>query len=257
MVERNGGQRRRKRAAALRAMAGAILQRLTVAVVAAMAAALSFAYLASEVAEGETRLLDTAVVYYFQQHQTPYFHTLMAAISWLASSPAVAMVVFLSVLGFWRAGRFWPDSVTMLIASIGGAGLIYFLKAFFHRARPAEIFAHLGYSFPSVHSFFALTIYGALAYLLGRDAPPRQRLMLWTAEVALILLVGFSRVFLGVHYPSDVAAGFLIALPWLWGCLALPAWFDRRRSAGDAVGRSGRAGSRSGVVIRRLSRRSG
>jgi membrane-associated phospholipid phosphatase len=74
----------------------------------------------------------------------------------------------------------------------------------------------------SGHAFFALTIYGMLAYLLSRDAPPRRRWQYWGATLMVILLVGFSRVFLGVHYPSDVVAGFLVALPWLWGCPALP-----------------------------------
>jgi hypothetical protein len=71
-----------------------------------------------------------------------------------------------------------------------------------------------------------------LAYLLSRDAPPRRRRQYWGATVVVILLVGFSRVFLGVHYPSDVVAGFLVALPWLWGCLALPQalrWLRRWR----------------------------
>jgi membrane-associated phospholipid phosphatase len=89
------------------------------------------------------------------------------------------------------------------------------------------IFAHLGYSFPSGHSFFALVVYGMLAYWLTRDAPRRARRWGWALAVGLILLVGFSRVFLGEHYPSDVAAGYAVALPWLWGCLALPTAFHR------------------------------
>ena len=69
----------------------------------------------------------------------------------------------------------------------------------------------------------AVTLYGLLAYWRTRESPPGRRAGLWSAAVALILLIGFSRVFLGVHYVSDVAAGFASGWPWLWGCLALTA----------------------------------
>jgi len=189
-----------------------------------------FIVLAHEVAEGETRRIDTAVVRYFQQHQSSLFHALMTAISWLAGPVAICGMVALGALITARRGRFWPDGVALLIAAAGGWALIVGLKLLFHRPRPAEVFVHLGYSFPSGHSFFAVTLYGMLAYLLSRDAPPRRRRWYWAAAVLVILLVGFSRVFLGVHYPSDVLAGFAIAVPWLWGCLALPPaiWTVRR-----------------------------
>jgi undecaprenyl-diphosphatase len=153
----------------------------------------------------------------------------MTAISWMAGSWGMTLVVTAALLGFCRARRLWPEGVALLVAAAGGVGLMIALKALFHRPRPAEIFSHLGYSFPSGHSFFALTIYGMLAYRLSRYAPPRHRPLIWAVAAALVLLVGFSRVFLGVHYPSDVTAGFLVALPWLWGCLALPGWLGRHR----------------------------
>lgn len=58
----------------------------------------------------------------------------------------------------------------------------------------------------------------------------RRRLLTWTLAITGILLVGFSRVFIGEYYPSDVAAGFLVALPWAWGCLAMGAELHQRRA---------------------------
>jgi membrane-associated phospholipid phosphatase len=199
-----------------------ILGRLTLAIAAAFVALFLFAYVAHEMLEGETRAFDTAAILFFRRHPSPGVHALMTAISWLAGTGPLIVTVLLAAAGFWRTGRFWPDGVSLLVASVGGAGVLLGLKDFFHRPRPDPVFARLGYSFPSGHAFFALTIYGMLAYLLSRDAPPRRRRQRWGATVVAILLVGFSRVFLGVHYPSDVVAGFLVALPWLWGCLALP-----------------------------------
>ena len=71
--------------------------------------------------------------------------------------------------------------------------------------------------------FAAVTLYGLLAYWAAQSAAPRRRAEIWVGAVLLILLIGFSRVYLGVHYASDVAAGFAAGLPWLWGCLTLTA----------------------------------
>jgi membrane-associated phospholipid phosphatase len=204
-----------------------ILGRVTLAIIFATTAMFVFVMLAHEVAEGETRRFDTAVLSFFHTHQSPGLHVLMQAVSWLAGPIPQSGVLVLGILGFTLAGRFWPDGLTMLVGGVGGAGLIIGLKRMFHRPRPEEIFAHLGYSFPSGHSFFALVVYGMLAYWLMRDAPPRYRRWGWVLATTVILLVGFSRVFLGEHYPSDVAAGYAVALPWLWGCLALPTAFHR------------------------------
>jgi membrane-associated phospholipid phosphatase len=219
-----------------------ILGRVTLAVFLAIVAMFLFVVLAHEEAEGSTRRFDIAVLSFFHTHQSPGLHALMAAASWLAGPIPQTAVLVLCVLGFTLAGRFWPDGLTMLVAGVGGAGLMVGLKRLFHRPRPEVIFAHLGYSFPSGHSFFALVVYGMLAYWLTRDAPPRRRRWGWTVAVLAILLVGFSRVCLGEHYPSDVAAGYAVALPWLWGCLALPTAFHRRGrdlSPEEAAARSG------------------
>jgi len=207
----------------------ALAERLTLGVIAALGALSLFVGLAHEVGEGSTRRVDAQAVQFFRAHQSAGLHSLMSAITLLGSGGGVFLVLAVSVFAFWRMGRFRPAGVSLLMAIIGGEGLVYGLKALFHRARPDPIYAHLGYSFPSGHSFLSLTLYGALAYWLTREQiSPRRRVALWSLAVALILLVGFSRVCLGVHYPSDVLAGFAVALPWLWGCLALHSKREHR-----------------------------
>ena len=227
MSTRQANQKRAESAQTLWLAFAPILGRMTLAIFFAIVAMFVFITLAHEEAEGSTRRFDSAVLSFFHAHQSPGLHILMRDASWLAGPIPQATVLALCVIGLALAGRFWPDGLTMLVGGVGGAALIVGLKRLFHRPRPADLFAHLGYSFPSGHSFFALVVYGMLAYWLTRDAPPRRRRWGWALAISAIFLVGFSRVYLGEHYPSDVAAGYAVALPWLWGCLALPTAFHR------------------------------
>ena len=211
----------------LKGLLVAVAGRLTLAIAFAIVCLFFFIKIAHEMTEAETLDFDRRIIAFFQAHQGPPFHAVMTAISWLAGPLCQGIVVALSILGFSLRRRFFPDGLAMLIAGVGGVGLIVGLKALFHRPRPEEIFAHLGYSFPSGHSFFALVVYGMLAYWLTRDMSRLRRRIAWIIALSAIALVGFSRVFLGEHYPSDVAAGFAVAVPWLWGCLALPTLFHR------------------------------
>jgi len=205
-----------------------ILTRITLAVLGAVIAMFVFIKLAHEVTDGETQRFDNAVLHFFHSNHNPDFHAAMTAVSWLGGAFPTAILVIICAIGFAIARRFWPDGVTILVGYGGGMLLVVGIKLLFHRPRPQEIFDHLGYSFPSGHSFCALTAYGMMAYWLARDMPPLKRRLIWGLAIGMILLVGFSRVALGEHYPSDVAAGFAVALPWLWGCLALPMAFHRR-----------------------------
>jgi membrane-associated phospholipid phosphatase/uncharacterized membrane protein YkvA (DUF1232 family) len=205
-----------------------LLARLTLAVLGAIGAMFIFVTIAHEVNKGATRQFDTSILHYFHTHYNTSFHAAMFAVSWIAGALPQTVLVTICAIGFALARRFWPDGVTILFGYFGGLILIISIKALFHRPRPEVIFEHLGYSFPSGHSFCAVIVYGMLAYWLGRDLAPPKRRLIWSLAIGAILLVGFSRVALGEHYPSDVIAGFAVALPWVWGSLALPTAFHKR-----------------------------
>ncbi len=188
-----------------------LVERLTVAGAGVAAALAAFLVLAHAVHGGETQRFDAEMFHFFQDRQEPIVHRLMLCVS------------LACLLVFWRKpARRW-DASNLLLAAAGGQGVVYGLKALFHRARPEAVFASLGYSFPSGHAFAAVTLYGMLAYWLARGQERPRAVGVWGAGILLILLIGFSRIYLGVHYASDVAAGFAAGLPWLWGCLALPS----------------------------------
>ncbi len=205
-----------------------LAERFTLALGLALAAMAFFADIAHQVGEGRTRRTDAAVHHYFVTHQNTFLHALMVALSLLANGAVLTVVAILCVAALALRPPLRPDALSMLIAIGGGDLLITGLKLLFHRPRPDVIFAPLGYSFPSGHSFFAVTVYGMAAYWLTQGAPSRRR-WVWATAALVILLIGFSRVYLGVHYASDVLAGFCVGLPWLWACLALPPAFGLAR----------------------------
>ena len=123
--------------------------------------------------------------------------------------------------------RRWADAAFLSAATLAPAVNLG-LKELAARSRPDEMLAlasETGYAFPSGHAVFAAAFFGALIILLGRwpslDRRPRLRLALQAAMSLLIVGVGASRVWLGVHWPSDVVAGFLFGALWLAVLVAL------------------------------------
>lgn len=149
--------------------------------------------------------------------RSPWLSQVLFAITKLGDQEAVFIIgavvtaVFLYRRSFVGIVAFW--------LVMGGVGLsVRYGKTFISRARPADVayYEVIHYSFPSGHATTALAMFGLLAYFLYRhyDKSRYQKLCLWMA-VILSLLVGFSRIYLGVHYLSDVLAGFLLGLLWM------------------------------------------
>jgi undecaprenyl-diphosphatase len=104
------------------------------------------------------------------------------------------------------------------------------LKLAFHRPRPELAYLDLStYSFPSGHAAGSAAVYGALAFLLGRRLGRGGRIACAAVFVALVCVIGFTRLYLEVHYLSDVLAGFSIGITWLAGCLFFYRRYQTRR----------------------------
>lgn len=119
---------------------------------------------------------------------------------------------------FWRAG--WRYETTLLALSLAGALVLdTSLKLIFHRPRPAPFWDTAtpdSYSYPSGHALFALCFFGALAWSTACHVRrPSVRVLICTGAALLAALIGFSRIYLGVHYPTDVIAGFGVAFLWM------------------------------------------
>jgi undecaprenyl-diphosphatase len=140
----------------------------------------------------------------------------MTAISLLGyNALIVELAIALAVFGWlrWRRAAVW-----LAVAMAGSLVLDLALKYVYHRTRPTAYFgtAPHSYSFPSGHALCAFCFYGVLAGLLSaRIKSLALRIVIWCIAAALVIAIGISRIYLGVHYPSDVVAGYLAAMVWV------------------------------------------
>jgi undecaprenyl-diphosphatase len=183
-------------------------------------------YLFSEFAEtvmsGGTLAFDTATLRYVGAHQIPWITAAMVELTSLGTGIVVAMIVAVSGMFLWLY-NYRQSAQLLLVATLGGILLDSVLKVGYNRPRP-EIFAWgthaVSSSFPSGHAMSATVVYSTVAYLATRLQKTRAaRLATRAATAMLILLVCFSRIYLGVHYPSDVLAGIVVGFAWASFCM--------------------------------------
>jgi membrane-associated phospholipid phosphatase len=171
-----------------------------------------------EIIEPQTQSLDVALLDQTHTFANPAATMLMQAITALGSAQTLSIVVLVgAIILFLRRASV---EALALIAAFAGAGLLdAALKLWFHRDRPSVTWAlahEATFSFPSGHATLSLVVYGMLLYLILRLS--RSRLLDVAATLIaapLILAIGVSRVYLGVHYPSDILAGYLAGAIWL------------------------------------------
>ncbi|WNZ62901.1 phosphatase PAP2 family protein [Myxococcus sp. MxC21-1] len=200
---------------------------------------LSFIALSDEVAEGETQQLDERMLLALRNPEDParprgpwWLRRTAEDVTALGGVPVLTLAT-LAVCGFLLLVRRYRTLLLVLGATLGGAGLNVLLKQFFARPRPSVV-PHLtevvSQSFPSGHAMLSATVYLTLGALLAQLAE-RKRLKLYVLTVALLLsfLVGLTRVYLGVHYPTDVLGGWVAGLAWAL-LMAFCARTLRRRS---------------------------
>jgi undecaprenyl-diphosphatase len=187
------------------------------ALVVGLIAALCLAWLATKVTRGKTTPLDANVRHSIHSISSPRVTQLFSAITVLGSQAVViGLSACCAILMFLKRRR---DRALMVVAAMAGAEmLLSILKNHFHRQRPEPFFsARLppSYSFPSGHALLSFCCYGLLAVLGGAYLRGRIRWLIRICAAALILAIGVSRIYLGVHYPTDVLAGYLVAIAWM------------------------------------------
>jgi len=164
---------------------------------------------------------------WLHEHSNPTLVSAFKVFTLLGSVPVLALVVLVATLFLLRRRRV-NDAALVCIGGLGIEVLFSVLKLVFHRPRPELAYVHLDtYSFPSGHASGSAGIYAILFYLAARRLALRGRLLFVFAFVVLVGLIGFSRLYLEVHYLSDVLAGITLGIGWAAACLFI---YERGRS---------------------------
>src|SRR5688572_1939781 len=188
-----------------------------------VAAIWGFVQLAEIVSEGATQEFDEAVLRWMAAHQVPWVQHMMFEVTLLGTGLVLMIMVAIAATFLWLTDHRF-SALLLVIATWGGVLINYLLKSSFDRPRP-QVFEWgadvLTSSFPSGHAMTATITYGSVAWLAARLQ--RRRLSRWITLCLtglIITLICLSRLYLGVHYPSDVVAGALMGLGWTAFCMA-------------------------------------
>jgi undecaprenyl-diphosphatase len=191
---------------------------------ACLACWLAFLKFCSEVMEGESHDIDQAIIFFIRDHTVPeqllgrpWFAEMVRDISGLGGI-AVLTLVTLAVVSYLAIRRSWMQSLYVLIAVVTGSLFSNLLKIGFDRPRP-DIIPHGSHTilpgFPSGHSLISAIVYLTLGAMVAAAHQGKwMRTYLMLVPVILTLLIGISRIYLGVHWPSDVLAGWLGGAAW-------------------------------------------
>jgi membrane-associated phospholipid phosphatase len=207
---------------------------LTIGILVVLLCGWGFGAIAEDVSENDPIVhVDQQVAVWFHQHATSMLVDVARAISffgsvgWLTAASIVVAVVFIR-------RRDYRSVLLLTVTMIGGSGLNVLLKHFFHRERPAlenPLVTLSSFGFPSGHTMGATLFYGLLALVAWQNIRRRTaRLGVLFAAGMSILLIGFTRIYLGAHYVSDVTGALFAGALWLVVCWTGFETLRRRRS---------------------------
>lgn len=197
---------------------------------AAIACFLFFGFISYFVVTRDTLVFDTVIREYIYSHRNDGLTVFFTTVTYLGNWNTISLICCLFLLiPQVRSSFGLPLSAAAILASL----IQRALKVSFHRARP-DLTLHLinqgGYSFPSGHSFSVLIFYGMMLFLCRRNLINKPAANLITILLGcLILLIGFSRIYLGVHYPTDVLGGWSLGLCLLMMIISGLLFFQREK----------------------------
>lgn len=207
---------------------------LTIGILFLIAASWLFGGIAEDVIDGDPlTIIDKYIAEWLHERTTTGMLAIMQVVTDLASPAWVAGVTLLTALVLsWK--RYWYRLLTVILVVPGGMVMAFLLKLVFHRSRPSfadHILNVQGYSFPSGHTMAAALLYGILAVfgVIALDSW-RWRVSIVISTCVIVLLIGFSRMYLSAHYLSDVLGAVSAGLAWLALCLISVHTFRYSRS---------------------------
>lgn len=190
-----------------------------------------FAFIARSIRLETISSFDEPIVDFIQGAETPWLTTIMRMFTDIGSTTAV-IILGIIALGLLLVRKHRAQAVLFVVALAGTGILNQTLKFIFKRQRPDinRLIDIGGYSFPSGHTMIAFSLYTILGYILWRNLKNSwSRLGIMLLAVFMIIMIAISRIYLGVHYPSDIVGGFLASSVFLFLIIAMYQRFQRQK----------------------------
>jgi undecaprenyl-diphosphatase len=206
--------------------------KITVFLVLSILSVICFSVIASLIKGRWIAQFDSRVISAVQGMESPWLTTIMHGFTFIGSTPLVVVISICSLFLFFKFLHHRLELVLFVVLVAGTAILNQLLKFVFQRERPTlhRLIEETGYSFPSGHSMTAFALYAALSFLLWRHVPSKSgRTIVICISILMILMIGCSRIYLGVHYPSDVVGAYLASGFWFTFCVWIFQWYMENR----------------------------
>ncbi|MBT2648418.1 phosphatase PAP2 family protein [Bacillus sp. ISL-34] len=202
-------------------------QQLTIAFIISVLSLIGFSFMAFTISANEYLKFDEDVISLVQGWESPLLTDIMKFFTYIGSTVSLIILSLVILFFLYRVLKHRLELVLFSAVMVGSPLLNLMVKLLFQRARPDlhRLIEIGGYSFPSGHAMNAFSLYGILTFLLWRHMTVKwARILLILFSMMMILSIGISRIYLGVHYPSDIIAGYLAGGCWI----AISIWFFQR-----------------------------
>lgn len=200
---------------------------LSIAFMISLVSLMGFGVMAVLVSKQTIIHFDSTIISFVQGFESSMLTMIMKFFTFIGDMVSIVVISLLILITLYKVLKHRSELILFLSVMAGANFLFASLKLLFHRERPDlhRLIEVSNYSFPSGHATNAFALYGILTFLIWRHIPSRLwRTILIILSGIMILAIGMSRIYLGVHYPSDVIAGYFISAFWL----TFAIWFYQR-----------------------------
>lgn len=190
-----------------------------------------FAYIARSIHLQTISSFDEPIIDFVQSAEVPGLTSIMKLFTNIGSTTSVTLLAILT-LGVLLWKKYRAQAVLFTIVLVGTGILNQVLKLIFKRERPDfnRLIDIGGYSFPSGHTMMAFSLYTVLAYIVWRNLKTTgSRIAIAIVAIFMIVMIAVSRIYLGVHFPSDIVGGILASSVWLFASIAMYQRFQRKK----------------------------
>ena len=191
--------------------------------------AILFGYLAAAIGNESIKHFDLAAINFIQGMEMNWLTPIIEVFTWIGSGYVVAPITIIGFILLFFVYRYRDQAFLLVTVVVGTVILNGLLKAYFKRERPEiyRIMDATGFSFPSGHTMMAFSLYTIIAYILWRNVKTTlYRVLLILFTTFMIVIISIGRIYLGVHYPSDIVGGFIASALWVSIVIAVYGFYQ-------------------------------